>query len=108
MRVLVTGSAGFIGYHLVKRLIKEKINVIGIDNINDYYDQSLKEDRLKDLQKLSDSSSYSFFKIALEDREQLKNLFQKSLIYHTIQLILYFMVVQAHLLRKSEKPLDME
>jgi len=86
MRVLVTGSAGFIGYHLVKRLIKEKINVVGIDNINDYYDQSLKEDRLKDLQKLSDSSSYSFLKIALEDRHELKNIFKTFKFTHVINL----------------------
>ena len=38
MKILVTGSAGFIGFHLAKRLVEKKINVIGVDNINSYYD----------------------------------------------------------------------
>ena len=44
-KILVTGSAGFIGYHLCNRLIKENFEVIGLDNLNDYYDVSLKESR---------------------------------------------------------------
>ena len=50
--VLVTGSAGFIGFHLCRRLLKNGINVIGIDNINDYYDIKLKEKRLEILNNL--------------------------------------------------------
>ena len=46
MKILMTGCAGFIGYHLSKYLIKN-INVIGVDNINNYYDTKLKKDRLK-------------------------------------------------------------
>ena len=49
MRVLVTGTAGFIGFHLCLRLIKEGFSVIGFDNLNDYYDKNLKEARLKEL-----------------------------------------------------------
>ena len=49
MRVLVTGTAGFIGFHLCLRLIKEGFNVIGFDNVNDYYDKDLKEARLNEL-----------------------------------------------------------
>ena len=43
MSILVTGAAGFIGYHLCKKLIKEKFVVIGLDNLNDYYDVNLKK-----------------------------------------------------------------
>ena len=49
MKILITGCAGFIGYHLSKYLIKKNINVIGVDNINNYYDTKLKKDRLKNL-----------------------------------------------------------
>ena len=47
--ILVTGAAGFIGFHLSKKLIKENFKVIGLDNINDYYDVSLKYARLNEL-----------------------------------------------------------
>ena len=47
-RILITGSAGFIGYHLSKRLIELNSNIIGIDNLNSYYDIELKNARLKD------------------------------------------------------------
>ena len=47
MRILVTGCAGFIGYHLTQKLIENGHNVMGIDNLNDYYDVRLKLDRLK-------------------------------------------------------------
>ncbi len=47
-KVLITGTAGFIGFHLVKRLLKQRVEVVGLDNINDYYDPRLKLDRLKE------------------------------------------------------------
>ena len=58
-KVLVTGSAGFIGYHLTKALIKDNKTVLGIDNFNKYYDINLKFDRVKELGLDEDfSSSY--------------------------------------------------
>lgn len=50
-KVLITGAAGFIGYHLAKKLLEKGMNVIGIDNLNDYYDVGLKESRLDELNK---------------------------------------------------------
>tara|TARA_R110000796_G_scaffold252631_3_gene389346 strand:- start:2231 stop:3253 length:1023 start_codon:yes stop_codon:yes gene_type:complete len=92
MNILVTGAAGFIGFHLCKRLLKEGFSVIGIDNINDYYSVDLKYDRLKQLgiekseakqfHKKANSSiyknSFSFYRINLEDREQLPILFKNE------------------------------
>ena len=53
MNILITGAAGFIGFHLCKKLISNGNNIIGIDNINNYYDTSLKESRLDQLYKVS-------------------------------------------------------
>jgi UDP-glucuronate 4-epimerase len=86
-KILVTGTAGFIGYHLVQRLVKEGFDVAGIDNINDYYDVQLKLDRLKqtgidnpdDYNVRIPSSkyeNYAFHKVDLNDREALNNLFE--------------------------------
>lgn len=52
MKILVTGAAGFIGYHMSQRLIEMGYHVVGIDNLNDYYDVRLKEARLAKLQQL--------------------------------------------------------
>ena len=51
MKILVTGCAGFVGFHLSKLLIAKNIEVVGIDNINNYYDVNLKKNRLKILKK---------------------------------------------------------
>ena len=51
MTILITGAAGFIGYHVTKKILNKNIKVIGIDNINNYYDINLKKNRIKDLKK---------------------------------------------------------
>ncbi len=70
--ILVTGAAGFIGAALVKRLIKEDLIVIGIDNINDYYDQNLKQDRLFSIEKEKTKENWHFYQCDLNDGERLR------------------------------------
>lgn len=80
--IFVTGSAGFIGAFLVMNLLKKysPINIIGIDNMNDYYDTSLKEWRLKEIEKLvSDNpeSTYTFYKEDISDKSVVDKIFKK-------------------------------
>lgn len=70
--ILVTGSAGFIGFHLSYRLLSEGCRVIGLDNINDYYDPKLKKDRLKILEPFP---NFAFHRIDLQDRSRMEDLF---------------------------------
>ena len=71
--VLVTGCAGFIGYHLTHRLLKDGCKVTGIDNLNAYYDVGLKEARL---QRLTPFKDFTFNKLDLADRTGMENLFK--------------------------------
>jgi UDP-glucuronate 4-epimerase len=73
--ILVTGVAGFIGFNLTKRLISEGHQVIGIDNLNEYYDPELKHNRLKILSK---SNMFSFHKMDLWDYQSMENLFKTN------------------------------
>ena len=73
--VLVTGAAGFIGYHLAKRLLDDGCQVVGFDNLNPYYDVALKEARLQILQK---EDHFAFIQSDLAEREQLQDLFSKT------------------------------
>ena len=76
--ILVTGSAGFIGFHLCKRLLETDNNLIGIDNVNDYYDLNLKEKRLEILSQVSlKKNNWKFIKIDLEKKESILKIFQK-------------------------------
>ena len=62
MKILVTGAAGFIGFHLCQKLLEENHTVLGIDNINNYYDVNLKKNRLKNLLKKNDQNIFSILK----------------------------------------------
>ena len=73
--VLVTGAAGFIGYHLCLRLLKDGCTVTGIDNINPYYDVNLKQARLE---RLTPFDTFSFFKLDIADKEALDKIFKSS------------------------------
>lgn len=77
MKLLVTGSAGFIGYHLVKQLLhrNQDIDIIGIDNLNDYYEVNLKKNRLA---ALEDERHFEFLKKDISDKEALFSLFAKE------------------------------
>ena len=70
--ILVTGVSGFIGYHLAKSLLIDGIKILGIDNINTYYDVNLKNARLKEL---SNYKNFTFKKIDISDRSELKKIF---------------------------------
>ncbi|MGI2238117.1 NAD-dependent epimerase [Staphylococcus cohnii] len=72
MKILITGTAGFIGSHLAKKLIKQGHHVIGVDSINDYYSVSLKEDRLESIGK----ENFTFYKLKLENYEDLVKIFE--------------------------------
>ena len=83
MKILVTGCAGFVGYHLSNFLLKKNITVIGIDNINNYYDVNLKKSRLKILKK---NKNFFFSKFDLINQKKLENLIKKFKIKHIVHL----------------------
>jgi len=70
--ILITGAAGFIGYHVTKRLLTDSAKVIGVDNLNDYYDPSLKEARLA---LLTPHPNFSFIKLDISNRPAIERLF---------------------------------
>ena len=76
MKVIVTGAAGFIGFHLCNSLLKKGHKVLGIDNINSYYDRNLKKNRLKLIQNKDEFKNFSFFKGELQNELFLKDIFK--------------------------------
>ena len=90
MKILITGTAGFIGFHLAKKLIAQNYEVIGLDNINDYYDVNLKYARLKQtginkqdidwniIVQSTKYPNYKFIRLNLEDREEIMTLFKNE------------------------------
>ncbi|MFT4636626.1 MAG: UDP-glucuronate 4-epimerase [Arenicella sp.] len=76
MHILVTGAAGFIGADLSQKLLTQGHSVVGIDNLNDYYDVSLKQARLWEIGKHSKSLNFSMLKMNIEDRSAMTGLFE--------------------------------
>lgn len=74
-RILVTGAAGFIGYHLSRKLLEQGVCVVGLDNINDYYDVGLKHARLDILKEYDD---FTFIKGDLADKDAINRLFKEN------------------------------
>ena len=82
-KILITGGAGFIGFHLSNLLIDKGYKVIGIDNMNDYYDINLKKGRLELLEK---RENFKFYKIDLKDKENIDKLFEEHKFDYVINL----------------------
>lgn len=83
MNILVTGAAGFIGFHLCNRLLEMGHSVVGLDNVNDYYSVQLKEDRLSLLEK---EDRFKFVRMDLADESGMANLFKLEKLTHVINL----------------------
>ncbi|MBT7623789.1 MAG: NAD-dependent epimerase/dehydratase family protein, partial [Flavobacteriaceae bacterium] len=83
MKILVTGSAGFIGYHLCNSLLNDGYDILGIDNINNYYNKNLKLERLEILKKYK---NFNFKKIDISNRENVAKIFKNFKPYKVINL----------------------
>ena len=82
MKILVTGSSGFIGYHLARELLKKNNQVIGIDNNNNYYSNVIKKNRLKKLKKYK---NFFFHELNIVNQKKLAKIFKKhkpSIVIH--------------------------
>ena len=86
MNILITGAAGFVGFHTVKKFIEKGHYVIGLDNLNNYYDIKLKHSRVKELKKNFTKKKFEFFKSDLKDINSLKKIFKKKKIEIVINL----------------------
>jgi UDP-glucuronate 4-epimerase len=83
MTYLITGAAGFIGFHLSKRLLEQGCSVVGLDNLNEYYDVNLKKARLSELEG---NSGFTFYKLDLVDRDGVKKLFSENKFDYVVNL----------------------
>jgi UDP-glucuronate 4-epimerase len=83
MKILVTGVAGFIGMHVAKRLLQQGNEVVGVDNLSDYYEVTLKEDRLK---QLAPYSGFRFLKLDMADRVGMEALFASGKFKRVVNL----------------------
>ena len=82
-KILITGAAGFVGFHLTNLLVEKGYHIIGIDNMNDYYDIRLKEGRLDIMKK---HENFTFYKMDLKDKESIDHLFEKYRFDYVINL----------------------
>ena len=82
-KIMVTGAAGFIGFHLTERLLANGDSVVGLDNLNDYYDVKLKESRLERIQP---HKNFEFCQINIEDRNKMKSLFEEKKVDYVVHL----------------------
>ena len=78
MKVLITGVAGFIGMHTAQTLLKRGDNVVGLDNLNDYYDVKLKEDRLREIEACPGAAGFKFVKMDIANRDAVEQIFQQE------------------------------
>ena len=74
-KILITGAAGFIGAATSKELLKRGFTVIGLDDLNNYYDKNLKKSRLNFIENSANKSKWKFFKFGIEDDSQLEKIF---------------------------------
>ncbi len=95
-KILITGCAGFIGFHLTQELSKQNYDIVGVDTINAYYDVSLKIDRLQILKKLN---NFRFYTISICDKDDLDDLFKREKFDYVINL-----AAQAGVRFSIEKP----
>jgi len=98
MKILLTGAAGFIGYHVIRKLIPQDFDIVGLDNVNNYYDPQLKYNRLKEsgipyeavednkLVKSKNAKNYRFVKMDLTDKDNLMQLFKAEAFDYVIHL----------------------
>jgi UDP-glucuronate 4-epimerase len=105
-RILVTGAAGFIGAHLSRRLIRDGCQVTGLDNLNDYYDVSLKRDRLNWIEQAESRErvsigKFNFVKLDLADRSSMAEFFEKN----EFDLVIH-LAAQAGVRHSLNNPLD--
>lgn len=84
MNILITGAAGFIGFHLANKLLAQGHRVTGLDNLNDYYDVTLKKNRLNRLQE--GGGYFRFIKCDLADADELRQIFQANDFTHVVNL----------------------
>ncbi len=106
MNILVTGAAGFIGFHICKKLLNKNFRIIGLDNLNDYYDKNLKKNRIKELIKLSNQEGklFEFIEGDLIDNQMLESIFESNLKSKTKISIVINLAAQAGVRYSIENP----
>ncbi len=78
MKILVTGGAGFIGYHLTKKLLNNGFEILSIDSLNDYYDVNLKKNRIANIESSENANAFKFHKVDLTNKEHCYDIFSKN------------------------------